>query len=100
MPKIKFLQDFQGKETREVFYKEGQEVELDDSLTSVLVKEGRAALVQAVTPTHYGAQVTEELEPRDDKVIYNEFVKEAIHLVEETPPDPEPEPKAKKRGKK
>ena len=95
MPKIKFLQDFQGKETKEIFYKQGQEVELDDNLTSRLVQEGRAEYVQASAPIHYGAQVTEE--PRDDEVIFEELTFE----VEEVPPDPEPEPKPKaKRGKK
>lgn len=99
MPKIKFLQDFQGKETKEVFYKEGQEVELDENLTSVLVKEGRAEYVKAATPIHYGAQVTDEL--RDDEKIYEQFKKEAVDLLEEVPPDPEPELKPKsKRGKK
>lgn len=48
MPKVKFLQDFQGKETKEVFYKQGQEVELPDNLTSQLLKDQRVELVKEV----------------------------------------------------
>lgn len=47
MPKVKFLRDFQGKATREVFYKKGQEVELDDSLIGAVVAEGAAEYVRA-----------------------------------------------------
>jgi len=45
MIKVKFLQDFQGKETNEAFYKKDQEAELNDFLADLLVKENRAVYV-------------------------------------------------------
>jgi hypothetical protein len=46
MPKVKFLQDFQGRETGEVFYKLGQEATLPDHMTAVLIADRRAELVK------------------------------------------------------
>lgn len=45
MAKVKFLQDFQGSETREVFYRKSQEVELPDSMAARLVADRRAEFV-------------------------------------------------------
>lgn len=45
MQKVQFLQDFQGKETREIFYKQGQIVDFDDGMAERLIADGRAALV-------------------------------------------------------
>lgn len=45
MTKVKFLQDFQGVETKNVFYLKDQVVELDDETSSRVVKDGRAEYV-------------------------------------------------------
>lgn len=95
--KVKFLQDFRGKETNEVFYTQGQEAEFPDHVAELLVKDGRVEIVAAPMPVHYGGQVQPEAITLDDEQIYNEFVKEAIELIEEVPPDPKPKGK---RGKK
>lgn len=50
MKKVKFLQDFQGRETREVFYKQGQEVELDDHIAQQLLADRRVELVDYPKP--------------------------------------------------
>ena len=47
MPRVKFLQDFQGRETAEVFYRLGQEVDLPDHVAARLIADRRAELVQA-----------------------------------------------------
>lgn len=44
--KIKFLQDFRGRETDEVFYKFGDEVDLPDGVATRLVNDGRAEFVK------------------------------------------------------
>lgn len=76
--KVKFLRDFQGRATREVFYKKGQEVELDSSAADAVVAEGVAEYVtgsrfdvepqfeQAEEPPHYGAQAEPELRHDDE----------------------------------
>jgi hypothetical protein len=46
MPKVKFLQDFQGRETSEIFYKLGQVADLPDHMTAILVADRRAELVK------------------------------------------------------
>lgn len=43
--KVKFLQDFQGRETREVFYKQGQVVELEDHIAQQLLADRRVELL-------------------------------------------------------
>lgn len=48
--KVKFLQDFQGRETKEVFYRQGQEAELSDSVAQRLIADRRVVLVHAPEP--------------------------------------------------
>ncbi len=69
--RIKFLQDFQGRETKNIFYVKGQEVELDVEISDLLVRENRAV------------EVVEHIEVRQP----------VIEVVEDTP-------KPTKRGKK
>lgn len=76
--KVKFLQDFQGRETREAFYKQGQEVELPDNMAQRLVADGRARVVT----------------PAPVQVEYHDLTPQFENAAE--PPKPEP----KKRGKK
>ncbi len=96
MQKVKFLQDFQGRETREVFYPKDAIVELDDGMAEQLIKDGRAVAVVTsglwqveqkpdATQAHYGAQVAPELR-RDDE--YAQEMKQ---------PDLEPEVKPRRK---
>ena len=43
--KVRFLQDFQGRETQERFYVKGQIVEFDPEQAAVLIRDNRAELV-------------------------------------------------------
>ena len=104
MSKVRFLQDFQGKETREVFYKKDQVVEIDDNLVDRLVSDGRA---ERVTERHYGGQDSPELKPRADEVIYKEVQAENAASVMYFDDEPQfenaaepPRPTKKQRGKK
>ena len=76
--KVKFLQDFQGKETREQFYKKDAVVEIADELVDRLIADGRIELVvfdlhMANEPqfenAYYGAQTEPEI--RNDEVLYD-----------------------------
>lgn len=58
MQKVKFLQDFQGRETGENFYKQGQEVELPDNVVSVLLADGRVELVKQAAKFVSGATIS------------------------------------------
>lgn len=69
--KLKFLQDFQGRETKEIFYVKGQEVDFDAEIAAVLVRDNRAV------------EIVEPIEVRQP----------VIEVVEDTP-------KPTKRGKK
>lgn len=69
MPQVEFLQDFQGKETREVFYKKGQVVDLPENMLDILLREKRVKIIAGsladVTPqmdegVHYGIQAEPE----------------------------------------
>jgi hypothetical protein len=73
MTLVKFLQDFQGIETRGAFYKQGDVVDIDDGLVNRLVVDKRVELVQKPVvpqpvPVHYGAQPEPEL--RHDEDLY------------------------------
>lgn len=50
MKKVKFLQDFQGRETNERFFLKNTEVELEDHMADLLVKEKRVELVSVPVP--------------------------------------------------
>ena len=57
---VKFLQDFQGRETHNIFYIKGQEVELDVETASVLIRDNRA--VEVVEPIEVRQPVIEVVE--------------------------------------
>lgn len=82
---VEFLQDFQGRETKEVFYKRGQQVDLPENMASVLQRDGRVRIVagtpsdsspaqmsEGVEAVHYGAQKEPEL--RNDEEKYEQMV--------------------------
>jgi hypothetical protein len=107
MPKVKFLQDFQGRETGEVFYKLGQEATLPDHMTAVLVADRRAELVkEADAPVVYeNVTDVETVTPAPEYSEPDIFVEPQAE--EEAPPTVEDvittaaiKPKRSKRGKK
>jgi hypothetical protein len=106
MPKVKFLQDFQGRETGEVFYKLGQEATLPGHMTTVLVADRRAELVKETDAPVVFENVTgvETVTPAPEYAEPDIFVEPE---QEETPPTVEDvittaaiKPKRSKRGKK
>jgi hypothetical protein len=114
MPKVKFLQDFQGKETGEIFYKQGQVADLPDHMTAILVADRRAELVQGppktfeefVEPVVY-ENVTGVDMTITDTPIYSEpdiFVEpqeeEKPEVIEDVITTEKVQPKRGKRGKK
>jgi hypothetical protein len=114
MPKVKFLQDFQGKETGEIFYKQGQVADLPDHMTAILVADRRAELVQGppktfeefVEPVVY-ENVTGVDMTITDVPIYSEpdiFVEpqeeEKPEVIEDVITTEKVQPKRGKRGKK
>lgn len=96
--KVKFLQDFQGKETREVFYKQGQEAELPDHLAEQLLADRRVELVNYPKPTtpeeFLKPVVFENVTGVETEEVTFEELKEEVAEVQ-----PDPKPKSK-RGKK
>lgn len=60
MPKIKLFTDFQGVETREVFYRAGIH-DVPDDVASRLVKDGRAEFVKP--------DVVHDVEPQFENVV-------------------------------
>ena len=78
MPKVRFLQDFQGKETREQFHKKGEEVEIEDYLVAQLVADGRVEVVTApVADVHKAGGKVEVVEHDEAPVEPVEEVKPA-----------------------
>ncbi len=63
--RIKFLQDFQGRETKEIFYVKGQEVDFDAETAAVLVRDNRA--VEVVEHIEVRQPVTEVVEDKPTK---------------------------------
>jgi len=63
--RLKFLQDFQGRETKEIFYVKGQEVDFDAETAAVLVRDNRA--VEVVEPIEVRQPVTEVVEDKPTK---------------------------------
>lgn len=85
MKKVKFLKDFQGRETNERFFLKDTEVELEDHMADLLVKEKRAEFVLS-----FGANPVNEPQ-----------FEEAAPLQEDVTPEQEEVPvKSYKRGKK
>ena len=94
MSKVRFLQDFQGKETKERFYSKGQEVEIEDFLVSQLVTDGRVEVVAApVADVHKDGGAVEVVE--HDEVLPVVEVEPEPEPVEEVPPTPK-----KRKGRK
>ena len=56
--KVKFLQDFQGRETKEIFYVKGQEVELDSDAAASLLRDGFVEPIEVREPVTEAAQPT------------------------------------------
>ena len=83
MKKVRFLQDFQGRETNERFFLKDSEIDLDDHMASVLVKEKRAEYVLPVGANPANEHQFEEVPP-----LYEDFAKEELPV------------KPLKRGKK
>lgn len=99
--KVRFLQDFQGKETKELFYKQGQEIELPDHVAQLLVTDRRAELVDYPKPTTPEEFVKPVVFENVTAVESEQAFEELKEEVMEVRPDPEPEPKPKgKRGRK
>ena len=63
--RIKFLQDFQGRETKNIFYKNNEVVDLDAETAELLVREKRAVLF--VDPVEVRQPVTEVVEDKPTK---------------------------------
>ncbi len=63
--KLKFLQDFQGRETKEIFYVKGQEVDFDSETAAVLVRDNRA--VEVVEHIEVRQPVSEVVEDKPTK---------------------------------
>lgn len=93
---VKFNRDFQGKATREVFYKQGQEVELEEAVAEALVAEGVAEIVVTVSKGAKVDAATVEVKPTETF--------EAAKIITEPHPVDEPieeeTQKPKKRGRK
>ena len=99
MSVVKFLQDFQGRETNEVFYRLGQEADLPDYMVSILVRDGRAELVKATVP--YPPVSDEFLNTITDEPHFAEEPKqEEAQPVENVTTTETFAPKRSKRGKK
>ena len=77
MQKVKFLQDFQGRETNEAFYSKDQVVELEGGIAERLIEDGRAVATSEDVATP----------------------KPFVEVDEMQHPDLEPEVKPRKRGK-
>jgi hypothetical protein len=106
MPKVRFLQDFRGKETREVFYLKGQEVELDGGMAERLLADRRVELVAKMeTPADFLEPVVFENvtdvdvhKPGGEVKIVNSYFDNTPQFEQaEEPPRPEPKPKRKGR---
>lgn len=107
---VEFLQDFQGRETKEVFYKQGQQVDLPENMASVLQRDGRVRIVagtpsdsspaqmsEGVEAVHYGAQKVPEL--RNDEEKYEQMAAESnpdVVTEESAGEEKVAEPKGKK----
>ncbi len=60
MAKVQFLQDFGGRETKELFFKKGEVWECDNETAARLVSDGRAEEVKAVEEKLKGKKVKDE----------------------------------------
>lgn len=86
MKKVKMLMDFQGSETKGVFYLKDSEPELEDFIADRLVKDGRAVLV-------FDPELTQRI-PHADPVNEPQFEEAEPEAPVEVPELP------KKRGRR
>ena len=84
MKKVKFLQDFQGVETKGIFYRKGKEYELENDLADRMIYDGRAESVFV----HVHIEATPQFEDASIPPHYSEQA-ESVY-----------QPPAKKRGRK
>lgn len=70
MKKVKFTMDFQGSETRNRFYEQGVEYELEDALADLMVKDERAFFVVAEKPEPLIEPVEQVDGPPNDSQIF------------------------------
>jgi hypothetical protein len=63
--KVKFLQDFQGRETKNIFYKNNEVVDFDAETAELLVREKRAVLfVEPIEVPQIEVTAHEDKEPQ------------------------------------
>ena len=67
MKKVKFLKDFQGRETNERFFLKDTEVELEDHMADLLVKEKRAEFIVSVGANPANEPQFEEVPPMQEE---------------------------------
>ena len=72
MKKVKMLMDFQGRETKERFFLKDTEVELEDHMADLLVREKRAEFVLSVGANPANEPQFEEVEPLQEEVVAQE----------------------------
>jgi hypothetical protein len=104
MPKVKFLQDFQGKETNEIFYKLGQVADLPDHMTAVLVADRRAEVVKEedapVVFVDAADMTITDIPIYSEPDIFVEPQEEKPEAIEDVATTETITPKRSKRGKK
>jgi hypothetical protein len=66
--RVKFIQDFQGVETGEVFYHNGQEVDLPDNQADRLLRDKRVGLLRPEEPKAEEPQPEPAAEPASEPV--------------------------------
>lgn len=72
MKKVRFLQDFQGRETDNRFFLKDSEPELEDHMADLLVKEGRAEFVLSFGANPANEPQFEEVPPLKEEVKESE----------------------------
>lgn len=60
MVRLRFLQDFGGRETKEQFFRKGEEWEFDSETAARLVTDGRAEVVKAVEEKPKGKKAVKD----------------------------------------
>jgi hypothetical protein len=96
--KVKLLKDFQGRETRNLFIREGYVVDVEEEMAVLLVRNGWAEMV--LDPEDFArlaVEAGEPVEPVELGELLDSVTPENVH--EEIPVSPV-KPKGKKRGGK
>lgn len=73
MKKVRFLQDFQGRETNERFFLKDSEVELEEYMADLLVKEKRAEYVLTIGANPANEPQFEEAAPLQEEIPVKSF---------------------------